>query len=289
LNSGQWCKIFYVRGKYDYPSQPIINFAIFVLKETIMEKKCLIFMPLGDPIGYPAGHFNRIFDYIIAPACRLADFVPYRVDERQETLKSIVNTDMVLCDLSSEMADDIRYNFAVRHGLHLPITLMKDLKTSVDFSMREFSMVEYDESLRIDMVQRATDALGDALKANYANREEIDLLKKLNIGPGQAVDYTGSFVRDSFSSSTVETEKAPEPQSVSVPFIPLPDFVGEAITEKDIEKLRAGDTLYHTTYGKGAIVSIKVLAKEKMANIQFDSGAKLLVLGTSGIFRKIIA
>lgn len=249
-----------------------------------MEKKCLILMPLGDPIGYPAGHFSRIFDYIIAPACRLADFVPYRFDQHQETLKSIINTDMMLCDLSSEMSDDIRYNFAVRHGLHLPITLMKDQKTSVDFSMRDFNMVEYDESLRIDMVQKATEALGEALKTNYANREEPDLLKKLNIGPGQATGYTSS----SFSYLMAEIEKVPVPEIVSTPFVPLPDFVGEPITEKDIERLGAGDALYHTTYGKGAIVSIKVLAKEKMANIQFDSGVKLLVLGTTGIFRKIV-
>jgi hypothetical protein len=256
-----------------------------------MEKKCLIFIPLGDPSGYPAGHFARIFDYIIVPACKLADFSPIRVDEHPVTLKSAIDTDMVLCDLSSG-SSDVLYGFAVRQGLHLPVTLMKDQKTSVDFSMREFNIVEYDESLRIDMVQKAIEALGEALKSTYANRGEASLLRKLNIGPEQGTGsgYISSFSNDSFASPyTAETEKVPEPESISTPFVPLPDFVGNPITEKDIEKLKAGDSLYHTTYGKGVIVSIKTMAKEKMANIQFDSGIKLLVLGTSGIFRKIIA
>ncbi len=247
-----------------------------------MEKKCFIFMPLGDPVGYPSGHFTRIFDYIIAPACKSADFSPVRLDDHQITLKTAIDTDMVLFDLSS-ISSDILYVFAVRQGLHLPVTLMKDTKTSVDISLREFSTVEYDESLRIDMVQKAIESLSEALRNTYANRDEASMLKKLNIGPS-GTGYSSSFGTDSFASNTaIEHEKVNEP-SASTPFVSLPDYVGDSITDKDIEKLKTGDSLYHTTYGKGVIVSIKPM---KMANIQFDAGIKLLVLGTSGIFRKI--
>jgi uncharacterized protein YeeX (DUF496 family) len=246
-----------------------------------MEKKCLVFMPLGDPSGYPAGHFARIFDYIIVPACKLADMSPIRVDEQPVMLKSAIDIDMVLCDLSAS-SSDVLYGFAVRQGLQLPVTLMKDQKTSVDFSQREFNIVEYDESLRIDMVQKAIEVLSEVLKTAYANRVEDSLVRRLNIGQGTG---TSSFGNSFVSSYTMETEKAPEPEIVSAPFVPLPDFVGDPITDRDIEKLKAGDVLYHITYGKGAIVSIKPM---KMANIQFDGGIKLLVLGTSGIFRKVI-
>ncbi len=247
-----------------------------------MEKKCLVFMPLGDPSGYPSGHFARIFDYIIGPACKLADMIPIRVDEQSVTLKSAIDVDMVLCDLSASNLD-VLYGFVVRHGLQLPVALMKDQKTSVDFSLREFTIIEYDESLRIDMVQKAIEVLSEALKTAYANKAENSLLKKLNIGP--TIDYTNSFSNSFVSPYIAETEKTQEPEIVSSPFVPLPDFVGDPITDKDIERLKTGDVLYHTTYGKGIIVSIKPM---KMANIQFDSGIKLLVLGTSGIFRKII-
>ena len=27
-------------------------------------------MPVGDQEGYPKGHFNRVYDYIIVPACK---------------------------------------------------------------------------------------------------------------------------------------------------------------------------------------------------------------------------
>lgn len=238
-------------------------------------------MPLGEPSGYPAGHFARIFDYIIVPACRSADFSPIRVDEQPVTLKNSIDMDMVLCDLSAG-SPDVLYGFAVRQGVHLPVALMKDQKTPVDFSLREFNIVEYDESLRIDMVQKAIEVLSEALKNSYANRGEASLLKRLNIGSkGVGVGSTSSFT----NPYTAETEKAREPESVSTPSLPLPDFVGDPITDTDIEKLKAGDVLYHTTFGKGTIVSIKPM---KMANIQFEVGIKLLVLGTSGIFRKIM-
>lgn len=239
-------------------------------------------MPLGDPSGYPAGHFARIFDYIIMPACKLANLSPIRVDEQPVMLKNAIDIDMVLCDLSAS-SSDVLYGFAVRQGLQLPVTLMKDQKTSVDFSLREFNIVEYDESLRIDMVQKAIEALSEALKVAYANRVEDSLPRRLNLASGSG--YTNSFSNSFVSPYTTETEKVQEPEIVPAPYVPLPDFVGDPITEQDIEKLKTGDALYHTTYGKGVIVSIKPM---KMANIQFDAGVKLLVLGTSGIFRKIM-
>jgi len=40
-------------------------------------------------------------------------------------------------------------------------------------------------------------------------------------------------------------------------------------------------------YGKGEIGSIKKMAKDKIAEFHFESGTKMLVLGTSGVLRKI--
>ncbi len=244
-----------------------------------MEKTCLVFMPFGDPIGYAAGHFNRIFDYIIIPACRAANVNPVRADINSETVKSVISANMVLCDLSSANTD-VRYAFAIRQALDLPLALIKDTKTAVDYTLLEFSITEYDESLRIDMVQQAIDSVSKALTAG--DRGEASLLKKLNIGG----DYVPS-VSASYTSSFVYTEPVQEPVIVAPPIV-YPDFVGDALTERDIEKLKAGDALYHTTHGKGVIVTIKIMAQDKMANVQFENGVKLLVLGTSGIFRKII-
>lgn len=36
-------------------------------------KKCFVIMPISDVDGYPKGHFNRVYDYIIVPACKRKD------------------------------------------------------------------------------------------------------------------------------------------------------------------------------------------------------------------------
>jgi hypothetical protein len=242
-----------------------------------MESKCLVFMPLNEPIGYAAGHFNRIYDYLIVPACKSANVNPVRADINLETVKSMVNAELVLCDLSAVQAD-VLYALAIRHALHLPLALIKDTHTSVDYSLMEFTITEYDESLRIDKVQTAIESVSQALRVG--SNGESALLKKLGIGPDGAASI-------SYSAPFVYTEPINEPITVAAPIV-YPDFVGDALTERDIEKLKAGDEIYHTTHGKGVITTIKLMAQDKMANIQFDNGTKLLVLGTSGIFRKII-
>lgn len=37
------------------------------------KKKCFVIMPISDVDGYPKGHFNRVYDYIIVPACKQKD------------------------------------------------------------------------------------------------------------------------------------------------------------------------------------------------------------------------
>jgi hypothetical protein len=246
-------------------------------KFQVMEKSCLVFMPLVDSMGYAEGHFNRIFDYVIIPSCRAANVNPVRADSNLETVKSIVSADMVLCDLSSANTD-VRYAFAIRHALDLPLALIRDASTAVDYSLSEFTISEYDESLRIDKVQQAIDSVTHAIRAGY--RGEAALLKKLNI----AADNLSAY---NYVTPAVYTEFVPEPVIVAAS-VTYPDFVGEALTEKDVEKLKAGDSIYHTTHGKGVIITIKMMAGDKMANVEFENGVKLLVLGTSGIFRKII-
>lgn len=33
-------------------------------------KKCFVIMPISDVPDYPPGHFNRVFNHIIVPACK---------------------------------------------------------------------------------------------------------------------------------------------------------------------------------------------------------------------------
>ena len=261
-----------------------------------MDNRCYIIMPPGEPSGYPQGHFNRVYDYVIVPACRAAGYWPTRAgsvkyENSVDVVKDIVDSEIVLCDLSANNADAL-YGLAVRQSLDLPVTLIKDLKTIVIFGANDFGMLEYDESLRIDTVQREVENLGEALKkAVETKKERHQLLNRLSIGLAK-VEPAATLADDELNPTHASTDetvheepKAKEPSLSKIS--PLPDYVGDPMTENEIGKLKAGDFLFHLHYGKGKVNFTKNTGKDKLTSIQFDSGTKLLVVVTSDFFRKI--
>ncbi|MEQ1584785.1 MAG: hypothetical protein ABL895_02830 [Cyclobacteriaceae bacterium] len=262
-----------------------------------MEKRCFIIMPLGDPDGYAQGHFNRVYQYIIVPACRLAGFSPLRADDPAahdtalDIIKTIIESDLAICDISANNPAAL-YGFAIRQASSLPVTLIKDLKTNTIANIPEFEVVQYDESLRIDTVQNEIETLSEALKKSFANKAVGDsLISRLNIG-SQIAETLNASVTDIASSASVEATDKDEAQQkeIHLPVIsPLPDFVGNPITQEEIDWLKVGASIFHMNYGKGEILTISKMPKGRIAKIQFESGPKLLVLETSGIFRKVKA
>jgi hypothetical protein len=251
-----------------------------------MEKKCLVIMPTSDPDGYAQGHFSRVYQYIIVPACKSAGFVPMRVDDPTvigtplDVMKTIIDSDIAICDLSSNNAHAL-YGFTIRYAINLPVVLIKDRQTNLAFDIQEFGAVEYDDSLRIDTVQNEIEILSVALKKTLANKVEVNsLLNRLNLGSSQT---TTTHVTESLDPS-----ESIEKKESSLPIIsPLPSYVGEAITQSEIDRLKVGDFLFHINYGKGEIMTLSKMAKDKVAKVQFESGSKMLVLMTSGIWRSI--
>jgi len=247
-------------------------------------------MPTDEPSGYTQGHFNRVYDYIIVPACRAAGYWPTRsgtvkYENPLDAVKDIVDSEVVLCDLSANSTDGL-YGLAVRQSLDLPVVSVKDLKTIVIFGANDFGLLEYDESLRIDTVQKEVEILGEALrKAVEHKKERHQLLNRLSIGlPKVAPSIT--IDTDTSDQPVHEEPKAKEP---SLPKIsPLPDYVGDPFTEKEIDKLKAGDFLFHLNYGKGKVNTVKNMGKDKLTSIEFESGGtKVLMVAVSDFFRKI--
>lgn len=258
-----------------------------------MEKRCFIIMPVGDPDGYAQGHFSRVYQYIIVPACRLAGFSPLRADGPEldsplDIIKTIIESDVAICDISSNNSAAL-YGFAIRQASSLPVTLIKDLKTNTIANIPEFDVVQYDESLRIDTVQTEIETLSEALKKNFANKAVGDsLISRLNIGAAQS-DASINAETDNTPLSSTDTVAHDEAQQKEhLPVIsPLPDYVGNPVTQEEIDWLKVGASIFHMNYGKGEILTISKMPKGRIAKIQFESGPKLLVLETSGIFRKI--
>lgn len=248
-----------------------------------MEKQCLILIPTGDPTGYAPGHFNLVYDYVLVPACRLAGFWPERAQNTDSILKSIMESELVICDLS---ANDpvVLHVFAIRLALNLPVLLLKDSKTQLSFYSGDFTEVQYDESLRIDMVQKATQELGVALTKVYDSKGEPNtLLNRLgiNLARKEPEPLQPAYVPEALH----EPEQHKEP---ALPVIsPLPDYVGEPFGEEELEKLKTGTFLFHMNYGKGEIKSIRKVGKDIMGSIQFDSGQKIILLNASDILRRV--
>ena len=188
-----------------------------------MEKKCLVIMPISDQDGYAQGHFNRVYQYIIVPACRLAGFSPVRMDDpsthdtASDIIKNIIDSDVVICDLSAKNANAL-YGFAIRQALTLPVTLIRDTKTTILYNTQEFGEVEYDDSLRIDTVQKEIETLSESLKITYANKPLLNtLLSRLDIG-------TASITETPYIAESIYQDESLKKEESHLPVIsPLPD------------------------------------------------------------------
>ncbi|MEO2212142.1 hypothetical protein ABGV40_14965 [Paenibacillus amylolyticus] len=154
-------------------------------------KTCFIVMPISNADGYDPGHFNRVYDYIIKPACAAAGFKPSRADDTKHTntiildiLDQIVKADMVLCDLSSKNPN-VMYELGIRQAFNLPVVLIKDNATPRVFDTSALRDIEYDQTLRIDNVNTVVTRLTEALKETYRRKDDDthSLISLLNIQP----------------------------------------------------------------------------------------------------------
>jgi hypothetical protein len=141
------------------------------------DKKCFVIMPISEIDTYGPGHFKRVYEYIIKPACLKAGFIPIRADEVQQTnvividiLKKIIESDMVICDLSSKNPN-VFYELGIRQAFGLPTVLIKDYSTGRVFDISSLRDFEYDENLRIDKVNEAVETISELLINTYQSYE----------------------------------------------------------------------------------------------------------------------
>jgi hypothetical protein len=270
------------------------SFQQTTFKLIAMDNRCFIIMPPGEPNGYSQGHFSRVYDYVIMPACRAAGYWPThpdseRLDNPMDSIKNIIDSEIVLCDLSANNSNAL-YGLAVRHSLDLPVIAIKDLKSIIMFDATEFGLVEYDDSLRIDTVQKAIETLSGALRKSVESKKERhQLLDRFSIGLPQFTPQPIVNEEVSFSAPIDQSiQEETKPKEPRLPIIsPLPDYVGDPFTIEQIGKLKAGDYLFHLNHGKGKLNFVKDAGKDKLGSIQFESGAKFLVLIASDFFRTI--
>lgn len=140
-------------------------------------KKCFVIMPISDVDGYPKGHFDRVFEYIIVPACKQVGYDAIRADGTAKTnviivdiLKNALSCDMAICDLSARNPN-VFYELGFRQAFNKKTVLMIDEKTDRPFDISAIRSFLYQSSLRIDLVRDAVDKLVKALEETEAMEE----------------------------------------------------------------------------------------------------------------------
>lgn len=123
------------------------------------QKTCFIIMPIADHPDYTAGHFDRVYNHLIKPACEMAGYKTLRADDAKashmimfDILKKIVECDMAICDLSSKNAN-VFYELGLRQAYNKKTILITDSITKTPFDITGFRYVKYSEALRVDTVQ----------------------------------------------------------------------------------------------------------------------------------------
>ncbi|MBE3286624.1 hypothetical protein [Enterobacter cloacae complex sp. P31C] len=129
-------------------------------EEVSSEKKtCFVIMPFTGTAEYEPGHFDRVYEYLIKPACKMANFEPIRGDDSKasnmimlDVLRNIIDCDMAICDLSSINAN-VFYELGLRQAFDKKTILIRDGLHAVPFDLLGFRYVPYSPTLRVDTVK----------------------------------------------------------------------------------------------------------------------------------------
>lgn len=151
------------------------------------QKRCFVIMPISDPAGYSEGHFSRVYEHLIRPACLAADYEPIRADEVQKTnyiivdvLRRILDSDLVVCDLSGRNPN-VLYELGIRQAFNRPAVLLKDSQTDRIFDIQGLRTLEYDENLRIDNVTEQQKKLTAAMLETADSGDVNSVIQLLGI------------------------------------------------------------------------------------------------------------
>lgn len=150
------------------------------------KKTCFVIMPISDCEGYESGHFTRVYEHIIKPACEKAGFEPIRADETSKAnviivdiLQQIYNCDIAICDLSSRNAN-VFYELGFRQAFNKKTVLIKDTKTAMPFDISGIRTLTYNENLRVDEVAKIVPEISKSLiETEKAEPDEVNSLLKL--------------------------------------------------------------------------------------------------------------
>ncbi|WP_461631333.1 hypothetical protein [Labilibaculum euxinus] len=134
------------------------------------QQECFIIMPISDPKDYDKGHFKRVYEDIITPACDKADYKAVRADEVEETdiihlsiLKKLIEAPMAICDLSTRNPN-VLFELGLRQAFDKPVVLIQEKGTERIFDVSILRAYDYCKELRYNDVLNDQEAISKMLK-----------------------------------------------------------------------------------------------------------------------------
>nr|DAY85251.1 MAG TPA: CMP/hydroxymethyl CMP hydrolase [Caudoviricetes sp.] len=177
------------------------------------EKTCFVIMPFSDVEGYDKGHFTRVYEYLIKPACEKAGFVPIRADENSKSdviivdiLQKILECDMAICDMSSKNPN-VFYELGFRQAFNKKTVLIKDSRTDMPFDTSAIRTITYNDNLRIDEVKASIPKIAESLSSTFSSSDDsgysllklLSIQKPATIPEGHKLSEDSSMILDSIN------------------------------------------------------------------------------------------
>lgn len=114
---------------------------------------CFIIMPIADHPDYKSGHFKRVYEDILAPACQAAGYKPVRADDvtqanliHLDILQKLLESPMAICDLSTRNPN-VLFELGLRQAFDKPTILVQEVGTPKIFDINMFRYTEYRNGL----------------------------------------------------------------------------------------------------------------------------------------------
>lgn len=218
------------------------------------QKRCFIIMPISDVEEYPKGHFDRVYEYIIAPACKKAGYEVIRADGTAKAnviiadiLKNVLDCEMAICDLSARNPN-VFYELGFRQAFNKKTVLMIDNKTDRPFDISGLRSFQYDSSLRVDLVNKAVDDLVKALDetGKMGEHEFNSLLKLLSIEnpatlpEGHKLSDDSSLILQAIHNLGDDVHRSMQRRRAFSPS----GFITPEVTLPNGQKVKVGDHIY---------------------------------------------
>jgi hypothetical protein len=179
---------------------------------------CFVIMPITDPPDYESGHFKQVYEDLFISACHDAGYNALRADQVRATnlihldvLQQIIDSPMVLCDLSSRNPN-VLFELGLRQAFDKPVVLVQEVGTPAIFDIAPLRYTNYRPSLIYRQVieDQATIAAAIRATADAASdkRSVNSIVKLLSLTHSASLPISGELDKESAIIQVVLAELA---------------------------------------------------------------------------------